>query len=50
MYSSTTALQRDMLLSAEEDNNSCDFGMDCTDNSEGLTHSCQEVNLDFEME
>ena len=50
MYNNTTAPQRDMLLSAEEDVASCDFDMDCTDDSEGLAHSCQEVSMDIDME
>ena len=50
MYNKPTAPQRDILLSAEEDVASCDFDMDCTDDSEGLTHSCQDVSMDIDME
>src|ERR1700709_1556862 len=50
MYDKTTAPQRHMLLSAEENVVSCDFDMDCTDDSEGLTHSCQEISMDIDME
>ena len=50
MYEKTTAPQRHMLLSAEEDVASCDFDMDCTDDSEGLAHSCQEVSIHIYME
>jgi hypothetical protein len=35
MYNNTTAPQRDILLSAEDHVVSCDFDMDCTDDSEG---------------
>lgn len=34
IYNNTTAPQRDMLRSAEEDSASCDFDMDCTSDSE----------------
>src|SRR5246127_1651805 len=50
MYNKTTAFQRHMLLSAEEDVAPCDSDMDCTDDSEGLAHSCQEVSMDIDME
>ena len=50
MYNNTTARQRDMLLSAEDHVASCEFDMDCTDDSEGLPLSCQEVSMDIDLE
>jgi hypothetical protein len=50
MYNNTTAPQRDMLLSAEDHVASCDFDMDCTDDSEGLPLSCQDVSMDIDLE